>query len=65
MYFCVMKKDNIKIEQRSIAFGDDSRTNFLIIVETLNDQPLNTYIVSLHDYLFYNPQMKYYVVNQN
>jgi hypothetical protein len=60
-----MKTDSIKIEQRTIAIGDDSRTNYLIIVETCNDIPMNTYIVSLHDFLFYNPKMKYYVINQN
>ena len=60
-----MKTDGIKIEQRSIAIGEDSRTNYLIIVETFNDIPLNTYIVNFHDFLFYDPQMKYYVINQN
>jgi hypothetical protein len=65
MYICNMKNANIKIEQRSIAIGEDSRTNYLIIIETNNDIPVNTYIVCLHNFLFYNPEMKYYVVNQN
>jgi len=60
-----MKDATIKFEQRPIAIGEDSRTNYLIIIETCNDKPLNIYIVCLHNFLFYNPEMKYYVVNQN
>ena len=60
-----MKTEDIKIEQRPLTIGCDNRTNYMIIIETVNDEPLHTYIVCLHDFLFYNPQMKYYVVNQN
>jgi hypothetical protein len=60
-----MKEENIKLEQQSIAFGDDYRTNYLIIVETKNGEPINTYLVCLHNFLFYHETMPYYVINQN
>jgi hypothetical protein len=60
-----MKKENIKIEQQSISLGCDNRTNYIIVIETINDEPINTYIVNLHDFLFYDEKMQYYVVNQN
>jgi hypothetical protein len=66
MYFCFMKKGNIKIEQQSFFLGGcDNRTNYMIIVETINDVPQNTYIVNLHNFLFYNEKMLFYVINQN
>jgi hypothetical protein len=64
-YICSMKKGNIKIEQLPIAFGCDNRTNYLVIVETINDEPQHTYLVCLHNFLFYNKYMPYYVINQN
>lgn len=65
MYICGMKKGDIKIEQQSLSLGCDNRTNYMIIVETINDLPMNTYIVCLHDYLFYDEKMPFYVINQN
>ena len=64
-YFCGMNKSTIKFEQIAIAFGTENRTNHLIIVETLNDEPINTYIVCLNNFLFWDEKMKYYVVNPN
>ena len=60
-----MKSINIKIEQQTITLGDENRTNYLIIVETLNDQPLNTYLVCMHNFLFFDETMIYYVINNN
>jgi len=37
----------------------------MIVVETVNDVPINTYIVCLNNYLFYDEKMQYYVINQN
>jgi hypothetical protein len=60
-----MKTEDIKIEQLPFAIGDDSRTNYFIIIETKNDQPINTYVVCLYNFLFYDEHMPYYVINQN
>jgi len=60
-----MKKGNIKIEQQSIAFGNDCRTNYIIVIETLNDVPQNTYIVNLDNFQFYDETMPFYVINKN
>ena len=60
-----MKNKNIKFEQLSLSVGCDNRTNYMIIVETINDVPINTYIVCLNNYLFYDEKMQYYVINQN
>ena len=60
-----MNNKNIKFEQLPLSTGCDNRTNYMIIVETLNDEPINTYIVCLNNYLFYDEKMKYYVINQN
>ena len=66
MYICSMNKGDIKIEQQSLSLGGcDNRTNYIIIIETLNDAPQNTYIVNLHDFLFYHEKMPFYVINQN
>ena len=64
MYIYHMKNE-LKIEQQAIALGNDSRTNFLILIETINDVPINTYIVRLHDFQFYNEKMLFYVINKN
>ena len=60
-----MKNKNIKFEQLPLAVGVDNRTNYFVIVETINEVPVNTYIVCLNNYLFYDEKMRYYVVNQN
>ena len=60
-----MKNKNIKFEQLPLAVGVDNRTNYFVIVETINEVPVNTYIVCMHNYLFYDEKMRYYVVNQN
>lgn len=60
-----MKEGSIKFEQRPLTIGCDSRTNYLIIVETINDEPQNTYLVCLYNFLFYDETMPYYVINQN
>ena len=66
MYFGCMKKENIKIEQQTISLGVcDDRTNYIIVIEILNDVPQHTYIVCLHDFLFYHERMPFYVINQN
>lgn len=64
-YICSMKQDDIKFEQLAVAFGSENRTNHLIIIETINDEPVNTFIVCLHNFLFWDEKMKYYVINQN
>lgn len=64
-YICTMKNDTIRFEQRPITFGCDNRTNYMVIVETINDEPQNTYLVCLHNFLFWDEKMKYYVINKN
>ena len=66
MYICSMKNKTIKFKQQSLSLGGcDNRTNYMIIVETINDQPMNTYIVCLHNYVFYDEKMQHYVINKN
>jgi hypothetical protein len=61
-----MKKEIIKFEQLPIALGgDDNRTNFLVVIETQNGKPINTYLVNLYNFLFWDEKMPYYVINQN
>ena len=57
--------NKIKFEQLPITLGCENRTNYMIIVETVNDEPLHTYLVSLHGFQFYDEKMLYYVLNQN
>ena len=60
-----MNNKNIKFEQLPLAIGCDNRTNYLVIVEIVDNEPKNTYIVCLNNYLFYDEKMRYYVVNKN
>jgi hypothetical protein len=60
-----MKNDNIKFEQLPIAIGEDERTNYLVVVEVQNGHPRNTFLVSLHNFLFWDEKMKHYVINAN
>jgi hypothetical protein len=61
-----MKNANIKFEQHSIALGgDDCRTNHLVVIEIQNGKPINTYLVNLYNFLFWDEKMLYYVINQN
>jgi len=60
-----MKKIKLKFEQHSISLGDKNSENYLIVVETLNDQPLYTYLVCMHNFKFYDEKFSYYVINDN
>jgi hypothetical protein len=64
-YICNMKKSNIKIEQQPISLGEENSKNYLIIVETLNGEPLNTYLVLMDNFQFYDETMPFYVINRN
>lgn len=64
-YICTMKNEKIKFEQLPVAIGEDERTNYLVVIEIHNGHPISTFLVSLHNFLFWDEDMKFYVINQN
>lgn len=59
-------KRNITIHQKSICLDSDKMANYLVLVETVDNIPVATYLVKIPEsYTFHNPSYFYYNVNQN
>jgi hypothetical protein len=64
-----MKNNNFKIMHQhfSICKGDEDQSfsNYFIIFEIIDSVPQQPYIVDMHNYIFYDENMPYYVINKN
>ena len=58
-------KKKIEILQQHINVGSDDNTNYLVIVETVDNIPQRSYVVCMHNFIFYHETMPFYVINQN
>ena len=66
-YICCMNNGKIKILQKqiSINFGFEYLKNYMIIIETIDFIPQRTYLVDMHDFIYYDENMPFYVINRN
>jgi hypothetical protein len=62
-----MNNGKIKIlqQQISINFDYEYLKNYLIIIETIDFIPQRTYLVYMHDFIYYDENMPFYVINRN
>jgi len=60
------KKKKIVIHQKSICLDSKKMENYLVLIETVDNIPVATYLVKIPEsYSFYNTSYSYYNVNQN
>lgn len=59
------KKIQIIQKHLCINYDYEYSVNYLIIIEMVDYVPQRVYLVNMHNFSYYNENMRYYVINQN
>jgi hypothetical protein len=54
-----------KIQQYTISTERNGISNYMILIEIIDECPKQLYIVPMNDFQFYDETMPYYVINKN